>query len=129
VPRIGRAFVKLCNNCGSPNVDDAWLCRDCGNSPAMLAGFNAFAPALAVENEGFRQEYFGELAGLEAGNFWFRARNELIAWAMTKYFPGCKSFLEVGCGNGFVLGRIRSEFPSIELSGSEIFSAGLEFAA
>jgi SAM-dependent methyltransferase len=121
--------VKVCSVCGSPRVNDEWLCSDCGSSPAVIAGLKAFAPAMAVENEGFREEYFGELAGLEAGNFWFRARNELIVWAMKRYFPECRTFLEIGCGTGFVLSRIRREYPSIELSGSEIFSAGLEFAA
>jgi SAM-dependent methyltransferase len=120
--------VKVCTVCGSVNVNDAWICNDCGHSPATIAGFKTFAPSMAAENEGFREEYFGELAGLEAGNFWFRARNELIVWAMKTNFPDCRSFLEIGCGTGFVLSRVRSEYPSIELSGSEIFSAGLEFA-
>jgi SAM-dependent methyltransferase len=115
--------------CGSPRVNDEWLCSDCGRSPAVIAGLKAFAPAMAAENEGFRKEYFPELAGLEAGNFWFRARNELIVWAMKRYFPDCTKFLEIGCGTGFVLSRIRGEYPAIELVGSEISSAGLEFAA
>jgi SAM-dependent methyltransferase len=95
----------------------------------MIAGFNAFAPTLARENAGFRAEYFGELAVLEASNFWFRARNDLVVWAMKRYFPDCQRFLEIGCGTGFVLSGIRSTYPSIELSGSEIFSEGLGFAA
>jgi SAM-dependent methyltransferase len=95
----------------------------------MLAGFPAFAPTLARANEGFREEFFAELAGLEAGNFWFLARNELIAWAMRTYVPGCTSFLEIGCGTGFVLGRLRADHPSIELAGAEVSSAGLAFAA
>ena len=121
--------MKICNACGSHRCDDAWTCADCGSKPAVIAGFNAFAPSLALENEGFREEYFGALAELEAGNFWFRARNDLIVWAMKRYFPDCRSFLEVGCGTGFVLSGISAAYPSIELSGSEIFSAGLGFAA
>jgi SAM-dependent methyltransferase len=89
----------------------------------------AFAPDLALENEGFREAYFGALADLEAGNFWFRARNDLIVWALQTYFPESRTFLEIGCGTGFVLGGIHAAEPSIELSGSEIFSAGLAFAA
>ena len=106
-----------------------WTCADCGNSPVMIAGFKAFAPDLALENEGFREEYFGALAELEAGNFWFRARNDLIVWALQTYFPDRRTFLEIGCGTGFVLAGIHAADPSIELSGSEIFSAGLAFAA
>ncbi len=94
-----------------------------------IAGFKAFAPDLALENQGFREEYFGALAELEASNFWFRARNDLIVWALRTYFPDRRSFLEIGCGTGFVLAGIHAADPSIELSGSEIFSAGLAFAA
>ena len=95
----------------------------------MIGGFTSFAPVMASANEGFREEFFDELAGLEANNFWFRARNDLIVWAMKTYFPDCQRFLEIGCGTGFVLSGIRSACPSIELSGSEIFSTGLAFAA
>lgn len=89
----------------------------------------AFAPALAAENEGFEPEYFGKLAELEAGNFWFRSRNRLLIWALRHYFPKATSFMEIGCGTGFVLSGIRQAFPDLDLSGSEIFSAGLSFAA
>jgi len=95
----------------------------------VIEGFNSFAPSLASENAGFREEYFGELAQLEAGNWWFRARNALIVWAIDTYLPDCRNFLEIGCGTGFVLSGICSAFPSIELSGSEISSTGLAFAA
>jgi SAM-dependent methyltransferase len=121
--------VRVCPACGSARLRDDWTCDECGNQPGLLGGFRAFAPALATENEGFRPEIFADLADLEADNFWFRARNELIAWAIGTYARGCTSFLEVGCGTGFVLHRIQSDDPSIALTGAEIFSAGLAFAA
>jgi SAM-dependent methyltransferase len=121
--------VKVCVACGSDRCDDAWTCQQCGSNPPSLEGFLAFAPGMASDNEGFREDYFGELAALEADNFWFRARNDLIIWAMKTYFAECRSFLEVGCGTGFVLSGIRTAFPLADLSGSEIFSAGLGFAA
>jgi SAM-dependent methyltransferase len=95
----------------------------------MIDGFRSFAPALASENEGFREEYFAELAALEPSSFWFRARNELILWALGRYFPEARRIMEIGSGTGFVLSGIRSAFPAAELHGSEIFSAGLAFAA
>lgn len=121
--------MKVCGQCGSARCSDAWLCDDCGNQPAVVDGFLAFAPMLASQNSGFREQYFGELAKVEAGNFWFRARNDLIAWAMSTYFPDAGRFLEIGCGTGFVLQRVRDVVPSAELSGSEILSAGLSYAA
>ena len=77
---------------------------------------------------GFRAEYFEELARLESGNFWFESRNALIVSRLRTHFPGMTSFLEVGCGTGFVLAAIASAFPSTRLVGSETFEAGLVFA-
>lgn len=77
---------------------------------------------------GFKSEYFAELAKLEAANFWFRARNEIILWAMKKYSPQLNSFLEVGCGTGFVLSAIARNFPGTGLVGSEYFGEGLMVA-
>jgi len=79
-------------------------------------------------NIGFKTHYFKELAELEAGNFWFRARNKLILWALHKYSPELKSFLEIGCGTGFVISAISKRFPKIGLSGSEYLEEGLVYA-
>jgi SAM-dependent methyltransferase len=77
---------------------------------------------------GFKNHYFKELAELEAGNFWFRARNKLILWAIQKNSPGMKSFLEIGCGTGFVISAISRQFPKVRLSGSEYLEEGLAYA-
>ena len=92
-------------------------------------GFPAFAPDLAEENDGFNVSYFDKLAPLEANNFWFRSRNQLIIWALSRYFPDVTNFLEIGCGTGFVLSGVKQAFPELSLSGSEIFSNGLTYAA
>lgn len=121
--------MRICSVCGSPRLEWDNTCADGGHRSAEIDGFEAFAPDLALAGDGFRPEYFAELAALEAGNFWFRARNDLIAWAMQKYAPQCKNILEIGCGTGFVLSRIGAEFPAARLAGTEIFSAGLAVAA
>jgi SAM-dependent methyltransferase len=77
---------------------------------------------------GFRQESFASLAKLEEANFWFRARNELIVWALGKYFPEAVSFLEIGCGTGFVLSGIAKAYPRMALFGGEVYCAGLGIA-
>ena len=66
---------------------------------------------------------------MERGHFWFESRNELLIWALKKYFTGMRSFLEIGCGTGFVLARVRASFPQAHVAGSEIFREGLAFAA
>jgi len=125
----GDSRVRLCTQCGKSFDSQGRTCPFCQHEPQSLAGHLAFAPELAEHNEGFEAKYFGNLVELEAGNFWFRSRNQLIVWALRKYFPEARHFLEIGCGTGFVLSGIRRAFPTLELCGSEVFSAGLSFAA
>ena len=94
-----------------------------------MDGYLSFAPEQAKSSEGFQPHHFAELAHAEAGNFWFRSRNRLIIWALHRFFPGARKFLEIGCGTGFVLSGIAHDNPHLEISGSEIHSAGLNYAA
>lgn len=120
--------MKLCVRCTNPFSGVDWCCPACGESAAMKNGFPSFAPELAAD-EGFRDDLFAELARVEEKNFWFRARNRLIQWALRRYFPEARNFLEVGCGTGFVLAGVASGLPQLKLCGSEISSAGLAHAA
>jgi SAM-dependent methyltransferase len=121
--------MKLCSGCGGQFELPGWRCPFCLREPERLDGLPAFAPKLAEESEGFKADYFSSLVELEEGNFWFRSRNRLIIWALRRYFPRARSFMEIGCGTGYVLSGIREAFPALALSGSEIFTAGLCFAA
>jgi SAM-dependent methyltransferase len=121
--------MKLCSGCGKQFELSGWRCPFCLHEPERLDGLLAFAPKLAGESEGFEANYFSSLVTLEEGNFWFRSRNRLIIWALRRYFPRAESFMEIGCGTGYVLSGIREAFPELALFGSEIFTAGLCFAA
>ncbi|HEX7243402.1 MAG TPA: class I SAM-dependent methyltransferase [Longimicrobiaceae bacterium] len=119
--------MKRCLACGARFGGAGWSCPECGWAPPSPGGLPAFAPELAASG-GFEAAFFAALAEAEPGHFWFEARNRLIAWALRAHFPGARSFLEVGCGTGFVLGGLRRAFPALALAGSEIFPEGLEFA-
>lgn len=120
--------MKLCLSCHLPFTAESWHCPACGYTPEQrAAGFLSFAQP--EEGAGFRSEFFSELAALEAGHFWFQGRNRLIKHALSRYFPQAQSFLEIGCGTGFVLSEVGRSFPALRLSGGEYFAAGLPFAA
>jgi len=121
--------MKLCLKCGNGFVAEEWVCPACGYQPACIDGFQAHAPEFARQNDGFRAEHFDELAKFEQRNFWFRARNELVVWALKKYNPRGCSFLEIGCGTGFVLSGVAEKLPDSDIYGSEIFVAGFFYAA
>lgn len=123
--------MRLCPRCGK--LWDAEppppSCQSCGYVPAKIEGHLAFAPELADQSEGFEASYFDKLSRLESGSFWFNSRNQLLIWALQRYFPEASSFLEIGCGTGFVLAGIAKALPHLALSGSEVFAAGLSIAA
>jgi len=121
--------MKVCSSCNSAFDGENWRCPECFSQPDVIDGRLSFAPSLAKESEGFEADYFSRLAKQEAGNFWFRSRNRLLIWALRRYFPAAETFLEIGCGTGFVLSGVKEALPSLALSGSEIFSEGLGFAA
>ncbi|MBI3222759.1 MAG: methyltransferase domain-containing protein [Nitrosomonadales bacterium] len=120
--------MKFCLACQHPYNDTVWKCPVCGDVPAERGGFLAFAPALAAQNDGFNPETFRHYAAVEAGHFWFVARNDILRDRMQRHFSGAKNILEIGCGTGFVLADTRSTFPAARLSGSDIYTEGLGFA-
>jgi len=120
--------MKRCMQCETRFTSEGWVCPTCHFEPAKIGGFVAHAPALARDVEGFEQQFFDELATFEEDSFWFTSRNQLVIDAMRKFFPSAESFLEVGCGTGFVLQGLEKAFPRLQLSGSEVLCHGLSYA-
>ena|ERR1043166_6201773 len=120
--------MKRCLACEAIFETADWTCPKCGYQPVLRDEIYQFTEGAPEADAGFKPEYFARLAEIEPSNFWFRARNELIQWALRKYFPDAKSFFEVGCGTGFVLAGIHQRFPRMRLTGSEIFADGLAIA-
>lgn len=119
--------MNACLQCGCSH--DGGGCPQCGYVPESIQGFPAYAPILAGEAPGYDPAHYVELSTLEAGNFWFKARNALILDAIDDYVPARGKFLEIGCGTGFVLEAIAREHPGMRCQGSEIFVEGLGIAA
>lgn len=87
-----------------------------------------FAPELADTISGFDPKSFDDLAELEAGHFWFVARNRLIVGLANKFFPATRRFLEIGCGTGFVLRAMAESRTWERLAGTELHTSGLKHA-
>jgi len=76
---------------------------------------------------GYEPEIFAELAAIEDRSFWFRYRNRLITETVGDLAEPGQSFLEVGCGTGYVLRGLAEEV-GLSVTGSELFAEGLEIA-
>ncbi len=118
--------MKICTVCSSRYDGEGWTCPHCG----VAAGeqkWITLAGALP-EPSGFPNEGFDLLEAVEGDSFWFQGRNELILWALDRYFREARNLLEVGCGTGYVLAAIHRHRPEIALTGVEPFAEGLEIA-
>lgn len=120
--------MRKCLQCLTPYRTEQSGCTQCGFTPAQKEGFVSYAPDSLPAEGGFNPSAYALLAEKEAENFWFKARNDAIIWLLKKYAPQFQSFLEIGCGTGFVLSGIKKAFPHSSLHGSELFIEGLEFA-
>jgi SAM-dependent methyltransferase len=118
--------VKVCLACSARFDTPGWTCPECGVSPPTHP-YPRFCDD-TVGDEGFPGWSFERLEQLEESSFWFRARNELIAWALAKHFPHARSFLEVGCGTGFVLNGLHELLPELRVTGAEPWREGLDVA-
>ena len=121
--------MKKCPQCNNLFDSQEWLCSKCGYNPKLINDYLAFAPEIIDQIESYNPIFFAQLAKLESKNFWFCSRNRLIIWAINKFMPQIKNFLEIGCGTGYVLSGLESSFPELQLSGSEILTQGLQFAS
>lgn len=120
--------MKKCLSCGVGFDSKMFNCPSCNWQPIEKNNILSYAPALADNAIGFKPAYFSDLIKLEEASFWFRFRNQLILWVLQKYCFSFGSFLEIGCGTGYVLSGIAKRFTTVKLFGSEIFMAGLDLA-
>lgn len=121
--------MKRCPECSATYTSVDWVCPACSFEPPRAGNIPILAPKLANGGAGFPPGAFSQLATVEAGSFWFRARNHLIIWAMRRHFPDMRRYLEIGCGTGYVLAGVTEAYPQASITGSEVFTVGLPYAA
>lgn len=117
----------ICPNCHAKRDAIRQACPSCGVAPVEEEGVVRWNVG-ACDGDGFPVNGFSQLIELEDNSFWFIARNKLILAMLEKHFPFMHSYLEIGCGTGYVLSAVEKAFPETEIYGSELFAEGLHFA-
>jgi len=118
--------VKVCPACDARFAAADWVCPTCEWRAASDGPIHLIEPGTGAD--GFSAEFFERLIRVEAQHFWFRARNELIAWAVRRYFPAARTFLDAGAGTGQVTRAMRELLPDVQMTACEVFTAGLAWA-
>ena len=93
-----------------------------------IDGIPCYAPQLLGQETGYDPSHHAEIAALAEGNWWYTSRNALIVYALTRWFPQARSYLELGCGTGLVLKAVAEALPGLHSMGSELFLSGLQQA-
>ncbi len=120
--------MRICTACDERFDGPQWQCPACGHSPPCDEG----RPVLLFDPDGPSSSdaryRFDELAAAQAWHFWFRNRTRLIVWALRRYFPEARTFLELGCGAGFVSAAIRDAVPGLTITAGDSLREALAFA-
>jgi SAM-dependent methyltransferase len=61
-----------------------------------------------------------DLEAAEGWHFWFRARRQLVLWAIRRYLPELRSLIDVGCGTGSLVEELRRQRPDLTVAGCDL---------
>lgn len=99
---------------------------------SKIKGFDCYDVELAEQNDDFESKCYPVYQKYIPTNFWYQARNKIISNLLSqeqkKLLNKKINFLEIGCGNGFVLKHLKTKFPSFSFAGSDIYVEALSYA-
>jgi SAM-dependent methyltransferase len=117
-----------CPKCKTPlvEVENGFLCQDCLQSYPLINDIPSFVDK-NMTIESFDPADFHRLYEMEQKHFWHVGRKAIILQVLKQNVPDLKKIrmLEVGCGNGNILGYLYQS--GINVAGGDIFLEGLEF--
>lgn len=119
--------MVICPECSHAFPGPGWLCPHCGHEPPLSGGVRRLVgddSRLAMDFPDSHEI----LSQVEGDSFWFRHRLRVITAAVRRHFPQAGSFLEVGCGNGQVIGGLARSLPDLRCVGLDLGLEALERA-
>jgi SAM-dependent methyltransferase len=118
--------MRFCPSCGVVLPGVEWACTRCSWRATVIDGIAQLIPPAEPASA---RLHAPAPAVADPGHFWFVGRNELILWAIATHAPGARTFLEVGCGTGYVLRALESVRPDLSLTGTDPSDDALHVAA
>jgi len=111
-------------------ADAADLFSKASRMPAIVNGIPSFAPHLVDDaRTGFSQIEIEEMEDSQRGSFYWKARNNTIAFLLSRYFPDCRRVLDIGCGTGYVTELLCRAAPEATVYATDTSVAGLTMTA
>jgi SAM-dependent methyltransferase len=120
--------MKICLLCSSELSSASWECANCRWSAQHIDNVVSFSSNTTDFTKGYDPVWYEQLFHLETNNFWFLARNRLIQLLVKRHLPKNGSYLEVGCGTGFVLTMLEKTLQEWKIFATETQLEGIKFA-